>query len=91
MSIERDMFKYQFILKIIGAIFCFLIAIFCILGMYLEDNNKEKEELEGQVYQLTLDYQIKVQEIVELKKTISTLEEENNNLKVYISSLEKFN
>lgn len=81
--------------KVFYALYILLFIFALGFGLFLMHwtihNTSAVDELEGQVYQLTLDYQIKVQEIVELKKTISTLEEENNNLKVYISSLEKFN
>lgn len=72
-------------------LFIFALGFGLFLMHWTIHNTSAVDELEGQVYQLTLDYQIKVQEIVELKQTISTLEEENNSLKVYISSLEKFN
>lgn len=81
--------------KVFYALYMLLFIFALGFGLFLMHwtihNTSAVDELEGQVYQLTLDYQIKVQEIVELKKTISTLEEENNSLKVYISSLEKFN
>lgn len=81
--------------KVFYALYILLFIFALGFGLFLMHwtihNTSAVDELEGQVYQLTLDYQIKVQEIVELKKTISTLEEENNSLKVYISSLEKFN
>lgn len=81
--------------KVFYALYILLFIFALSFGLFLMHwtihNTSAVDELEGQVYQLTLDYQIKVQENVELKKTISTLEEENNNLKVYISSLEKFN
>lgn len=81
--------------KVFYALYILLFIFTLGFGLFLMHwtihNTSAVDELEGQVYQLTLDYQIKVQENVELKKTISTLEEENNNLKVYISSLEKFN
>lgn len=72
-------------------LFIFALGFGLFLMHWTIHNTSAVDELEGQIYQLTLDYQIKVQENVELKKTISTLEEENNNLKVYISSLEKYN
>ena len=81
--------KVFYVLYILLFIFALGFGLF--LMHWTIHNTSAVDELEGQVYQLTLDYQIKVQENVELKKTISTLEEENNNLKVYISSLEKFN
>lgn len=81
--------------KVFYALYILLFIFALGFGLFLMHwtihNTSAVDELEGQVYQLTLDYQIKVQEIVELKQTISTLEEENNSLKVYISSLEKFN
>lgn len=81
--------------KVFYALYILLFIFALGFGLFLMHwtihNTSAVDELEGQVYQLTLDYQIKVQENVELKKTISTLEEENNSLKVYISSLEKFN
>ncbi len=81
--------------KVFYALYILLFIFALGFGLFLMHwtihNTSAVDEWEGQVYQLTLDYQIKVQENVELKKTISTLEEENNNLKVYISSLEKFN
>ncbi len=81
--------------KVFYALYILLFIFALGFGLFLMHwtihNTSAVDELEGQVYQLTLDYQIKVQENVELKKTISTLEEENNNLKVYISSLEKYN
>ena len=81
--------------KVFYALYILLFIFALGFGLFLMHwtirNTSAVDELEGQVYQLSLDYQIKVQEIVELKQTISTLEEENNSLKVYISSLEKFN
>lgn len=83
--------KQKFFYTLYILLFIFALGFGLFLMHWTIHNTNAVDELEGQVYQLTLDYQIKVQEIVELKQTISTLEEENNSLKVYISSLEKFN
>ena len=81
--------------KVFYALYILLFIFALGFGLFLMHwtihNTSAVDELEGQVYQLTLDYQIKVQEKKKKKKTISSLEEENNSLKVYISSLEKFN
>lgn len=75
--------KEKVLYTLYAVLFIFALSFGIFLMYWTIHNTDAVSELEGQINQLTLGYQIKLQECVNLK-------EENENLKTYISTIERY-